>query len=389
VNDSEKIVTDYNKAVSRESKVNLNNTYFCPWVALCCESLYIYLIGLQILHNGHSILTLGMFLANLNIIKDIGKSYGNIYETLLSMQSTIDSLRHIVQIMNLPTDLAERADACESRRVHTKQKREELIKKYPDRTGLIDLEPIVLHNIKFSYGESGQFQVQKAPSANTNIEIMQGSFVTIVGPRSQGKATLLKILGGVIIRPESGVFIPAHLRVLHVASEPYFYNSTMYKNLTFGLHQEHLATSRERVQNICKSLGVSKRALEYLDEPTDKDRGEAKEKWNVVLSLTDRYLLNLVRALVFDPDVLVVHKPTMPFDERLSKHVLDVMKGWVTERGIHFDPEQKMLRRPTTLITSSAKIFGDKNLADKILRVSSACGIEEVKSNNEIGKEDL
>jgi len=368
----------------------MNNTYFCPWVALFCECMYIYLIGVQILHVGQSYMTMGLFLTNLNVVKDLGTTYGDIYETLLNMQSTIDSLRHIVWIMNLPTDLEERADASEFRRKFTKEKRAELVKKHPHKTsGLMDLEPLVLSDFTFAYGDNGaQLQMTpKTPNSKGTIEIPQGSVVSVIGPRSQGKATLMKILGGVIIKPESGVFIPAHLRVLHVPTEPYFYNGSLYKNLTFGLAADNPANNRQRVREICMELSVSDRALAYLNEPGE-DELEPVERWDVVLSLTDRHLLNLARAFVFDPDVLVVHKPTMPFDERLSSKVLEVMTGWVSERGIKLDPKEKMSRRPTTLIMSSAKIQGVK-LADRILRMTRAKGLEEVKNKSSIGSDAL
>jgi len=173
VNDSEQVVRAYNVAASNESSVFLNNTYFCPWVSVCCEALYIYIVGLQILHQGTTFMTLGMFVTNVKIVTDIGQSYGDIYKTVLKMQSTLDSLRHIVWIMNLPTDLKQRAVACAGRRLHTKQMREDLVRKYPHKkSGLMDMEPIVISNVNFSYqpgpgrltSRSTSFQLMNTPS---------------------------------------------------------------------------------------------------------------------------------------------------------------------------------------------------------------------------------
>jgi ABC-type multidrug transport system fused ATPase/permease subunit len=336
-----------------------------------------------------------MFLTNVNVVKDIGECYGTIYETLLNMQSTVDSLRHIVWLMNLPTDLAQRAVACEARRLHTKHLRGDLVMRHPTKTsGLLDMEPIVLSNVNFSYEQgSGKLtprlrKTQSYETLGTKIEIMQGSMVTIVGPRSEGKATLLKILGGVITPPESGIFVPAHLRILHIAAEPYFYKNTLHKNLTFGLHPDNPAASRERVRAICVSLGISEVTLRYLEDPTDCNSDECVQRWGLILSLTERHLLNIARALVFDPEVLIIHKPTLPFDERLSGRVLALLRQFVTERGIHLDPEQMTRRRPRTLIMSSAKIQGVK-AADRILRVSKAHGLEELVKNKAVGLEEL
>jgi len=74
-----------------------------------------------------------------------------------------------------------------------------------------------------------------------------------MGPRSEGKTTLLRILGGVML-PDNGLcFVPSHLRALHVTAETYFYHGTLLDNLTFGVEKTNPDSSSSHVR-VCTNL---------------------------------------------------------------------------------------------------------------------------------------
>eukprot|EP00438_Fugacium_kawagutii_P013022 Skav214737 [mRNA] locus=scaffold3176:92204:93454:+ [translate_table: standard] len=58
--------------------------------------------------------------------------------------------------------------------------------------------------------------------------------------------------------------------------------------------------------------------------------------WDQVLSHTQQVKLGLARALVANPDVLLLHKPAMPYDDRTSHMVLEVIKSHVKNRGVGY-----------------------------------------------------
>merc|ERR1712048_807836 len=155
-------------------------------------------------------------------------------------------------------------------------------------------------------------------------EVEQGQMVALIGPKGEGKSTILKILGGVILPKPGGLFAPSHLRVLHVSSEALFFMGTLYENLTFGCNKDDADGSMDRVIEICQELGITKSLQEIVKQGAD---GSVKT-WSEVLSLTQRSLCNLARALIANPEMLCIHKPTMSFDEPTSRTVLQYLRKY-------------------------------------------------------------
>jgi len=162
------------------------------------------------------------------------------------------------------------------------------------------------------------------------LHIEQGQLVSLVGPRGGGKSTLLKVIGGAMLPEFDGstsFFVPGHLRVLHIGSEPTFFRGTLYANLTFGVSSGDPDGRIERVLAVCRRLGLPDELLEFV-------HSEHELAWDQVVSLSQRHLLCIARGLIANPDVLVVHKPTLAFDERTSALVLGLLKEFVDQRGI-------------------------------------------------------
>merc|ERR1719440_1790179 len=85
-----------------------------------------------------------------------------------------------------------------------------------------------------------------------------------------------------------------------------------------------------------------------------------------ILSRSDRALLHIVRALIYNPEVLVIHNPTLLLDRQLRQVCLDALRDFVDERGLEMPVETRRKRRPRTVIFSTTNIDGVK-IADKIL----------------------
>lgn len=194
------------------------------------------------------------------------------------------------------------------------------------------------------------------------LQLEQGQLVSLVGPRGGGKSTLLKVLGGAMLPEFDGstsFFIPSHLRVLHIGAEPTFFRGTLLENLTFGLLAGDPLACCERVVAVCRRLGLPDSLLKLVC--TDQELA-----WDQVMSLSQRHLLCIARGLLANPDILVVHKPTLALDEHTSAAVTALLKEFVVERGIEVEdvlPKSHSwhLRRPRTcVITSSRRIGVDR-----------------------------
>merc|ERR1712176_1194425 len=87
-------------------------------------------------------------------------------------------------------------------------------------------------------------------------------------------------------------------------------------------------------------------------------------------------LLHVARALVANPEVLVIHKPTLFLNTAMGDLMYETLKSYVENRGLYLDPAQFYHRRPRTCIVSARRLDGKgSEVADAVFRVSKAHGI--------------
>jgi len=405
----EALIGQFNGCAVAAGKILKNNAMFTPWLTTIFVCAYTVIGGLNYITalDGDEPPSLGVFLTNLSVIGTIGTSYGSIYSILLEMQSSFPALLAITNFMNLPTDVPQRMALNRARRAMTNELRDKLRQELKDEDGLpIDNLPIMLANPSFSYSRgTGDAGEEISMNRQGKLEIKQGQLVSLVGKRGEGKSTLLKILGGVVLpKPaeseDDGVFfLPSHLRVLHVSVETMFFYGTLMENMLFGTSVTDPDARISRVLSIAKKLGIGDNVLEYLsskpehslftpkgtlltiEQSASTSKPDQKHAWNAVLSQTEKHLLCLARALIANPEVLCIHKPTLAFDEKTSNIVLEVLQEYVTDKGIDQDMETQHLRRPRTCIITSAKALGVSS-SDRVFHVSKKNGICEVDKDD-------
>ena len=97
----------------------------------------------------------------------------------------------------------------------------------------VNFVPLKCCNVSFSYTRYGGKETLPV-LMNMSVEIPQGAVVCVCGPQGHGKSTFLQLVGQVLIPDTGEVFVPPHLRVLHVSSEVYFIAEDIKVNLFFG-----------------------------------------------------------------------------------------------------------------------------------------------------------
>ena len=186
----------------------------------------------------------------------------------------------------------------------------------------VDKLPIRVKDLSFSYGDEVVFD-------KVNFDIEQGTLVVVTGKRSQGKYTLLQILGQVQVPPRQGggvCFVPSHLRILHIAPQLYFLNSTLRYNLFFGVIDSADALMdlkpavEERAYEICRKLSLPEHLFDALKTNSELEIA--------TLPRSDRALLSLARALIANPEVLVIHTPGIFFGAVRRDLVMRVLREY-------------------------------------------------------------
>jgi putative spermidine/putrescine transport system ATP-binding protein/spermidine/putrescine transport system ATP-binding protein len=149
----------------------------------------------------------------------------------------------------------------------------------------------------------------------TDLDISEGSFVTLLGPSGCGKTTILRMIAGLEVPTEGDIFIkgrrindmPIHKRNLGMIFQNYslFPHKNIFANVAFGLKYRNVPKDeiKKRVT----------RALEMVRLPGVENRMPAQ------LSGGQQQRIALARAIVIEPDVLLMDEPLSALDENLRE----------------------------------------------------------------------
>ena len=150
-----------------------------------------------------------------------------------------------------------------------------------------------------------------------NLEIGTGEFVTLLGPSGSGKTTCLMMLAGFEPATHGEIFlngqpinnVPPHKREIGMVFQNYalFPHMTVWENLAFPL----------QVRKLSKSDIDSKitRALDMVQMREFGGRRPAQ------LSGGQQQRIALARALVFEPQLVLMDEPLGALDKQLREHM--------------------------------------------------------------------
>ncbi len=162
--------------------------------------------------------------------------------------------------------------------------------------------------------------------SDINLEITQGSFVTILGQSGGGKSTLLKLMGG-FLAPSSGavLFHGQALRGTTPEIGMVFQDQNLYpwlnveQNIGFGfrVRGDKLSTYRPLVRDLIEHVGLSHASKLYPHQLS----GGMKQR------------VAIARSLAVKPDVLLLDEPFSALDVQLRRRLQDFLRGIWQETG--------------------------------------------------------
>lgn len=200
-----------------------------------------------------------------------------------------------------------------------------------------------LRHVRKVYGETLAVTVP-------GLDVRRGEVLCLLGPTGAGKSTLLRLLAG-LERPSEGSVgweqAPEQLanlplairrRITLVFQRPYLLNGTVRANVAYGLRlRDRRSAVADKVSEILHAL----RLEQLADKPAHRLSGGQVQ------------LISLARALVLEPDVLLLDEPTANLD---PAHVA------LVEKVIH----EQLQRSVVAVVWATHNLFQARRVAQRV-----------------------
>ena len=210
---------------------------------------------------------------------------------------------------------------------------------------------------------------------NMNLYVRKGEFITLLGPSGCGKTTTLRMIAGFDM-PTSGKILlngkdisalPPNKRPVNTVFQKYalFPHLNVFDNVAFGLKLKRLETTfvdkkgRQRTKLIKLSRAEIaekvKNALEIVDL-------EGFEKRSIsTLSGGQQQRIAIARAIVNEPEILLLDEPLGALDLKMRKEMQLELKAMHQKLGITFiyvthDQEEALTMSDTVVVMADGYI---------------------------------
>lgn len=181
---------------------------------------------------------------------------------------------------------------------------------------------IELKDVEFFFKDS------KYPSLDkVSLKINKGEKVGIIGQTGAGKSTLLKLLTGLYTPSSGSIYFDGHdISTMHpveirqnigvMPQEPFLFNGSLKENIELSR-----TISKEKMMELIRITG-----LEELVKKSGKGDGLQVGERGSNLSMGQRHLVALARAIVNDPSMLILDEPTTGLDVGLEKTLINQLQ---------------------------------------------------------------
>ncbi|MGF0099574.1 ABC transporter ATP-binding protein [Streptococcus alactolyticus] len=276
-----------------------------PVLSAISDMAYLIIAAIGALQVLSGTLTIGNMQAFVQYVWQVSQPVQTITQLASVLQSAKSSLDRIFEVLDEPDEVSQVTEHL----TH-------------DLTGQVSFE-----NVSF------QYVADKPLIQNFNLEVKPGEMVAIVGPTGAGKTTLINLLMRFYDVTGGSIKIDRHdIRNLSrqeyrkqfgmVLQDAWLYEASIKENLRFG----NLEATDEEIVAAAKAANVD-HFIRTL--PGGYNMEMNQESTNV--SLGQKQLLTIARALLADPKILILDEATSSVDTRLElliqKAMTNLMEG--------------------------------------------------------------
>lgn len=187
-----------------------------------------------------------------------------------------------------------------------------------------------------TYGE-GHTAVTAVMDAS--MAVAQGEFVALLGPSGSGKTTLISMIGG-LLTPTSGAIRVGDTTVSDLGRKEL--TAFRAERVGFVFQSANLVPFLSARENLLwvaglrrgRGRGARRAAAARADQLLD-ELGLAKRARNVPEQLSggERQRVAIGRALMNDPDLVLVDEPTAALDTAMGRQVVQLLRREIKDRG--------------------------------------------------------
>ncbi|MBQ8295745.1 MAG: ABC transporter ATP-binding protein [Clostridia bacterium] len=212
-------------------------------------------------------------------------------------------------------------------------------------------------------------------SVNINLYVRKGEFITFLGPSGCGKTTTLRMIAGFEM-PTSGKILlhgkdisalPPNCRPVNTVFQKYalFPHLNVFENVAFGLKMKRVATTvtdkkgnqKTKMMKLPKEVISEKvkKALEIVDLSGFEKRSIS------TLSGGQQQRIAIARAIVNEPEILLLDEPLGALDLKMRKEMQLELKAMHKRLGITFiyvthDQEEALTMSDTIVVMADGAI---------------------------------
>lgn len=204
-----------------------------------------------------------------------------------------------------------------------------------------------LEQVSKQYGSKQVF-------ANLNEVFESGKITGLVGDNGAGKSTLLRLIAGLDLDYSGHIYYdgkllskPLYQQMTMVFQTPYLLKRSVYDNIAYPLQIRHRSAAeiKQKTEAMIARLGIEKLADQYAHKLSG---GESQK-------------VALARALIFEPDLVLLDEPMSGIDAASVRFMEEMIQEYVRE-----------YHKTVIMITHNARQA--QELCDRIVHLHGTAG---------------